>query len=155
MWSRVPALALAGSAALFGVSMALAQSGPPASAPPPPKNLQVFPKEIPRPQLIANMKMFSQSLGVRCTYCHVGTEGQPATMDFASDAKKEKLTARKMLLMTRRINEQDFGVKSFTDVKVTCFTCHRGSTKPVAMPPADAPAGTPSPPARKPERGAV
>ena len=84
MWSRVPALALAGSAALFGVSMALAQSGPPAGGPPPPpKNLQVFPKDIPRPQLIANMKLFSQSLGVRCTHCHVGEEGK---LDFPSDA---------------------------------------------------------------------
>lgn len=153
MWSRVPALALAGSAALFGVSMALAQSGPPPGAPPPqpPKNLQVFPKDIPRPQLIANMKMFSQSLGVRCTYCHVGEEGK---LDFPSDGKKEKLTARKMLAMVHRINQQDFGVMDFANVKVSCFTCHRGSTKPVAMPPADAP--VPPPPAAKPpERGAV
>ena len=150
MWSRFPALALAGSAALFGVSMALAQSGPPpGSPPPPPRNLQVFPKDIPRPQLIANMKLFSQSLGVRCTYCHVGEEGK---LDFPSDAKKEKQTARKMLAMVHRINEQDFGVKDFANVKVTCFTCHRGSTKPIAMPPADAP--VPPPPAAKPpERG--
>ena len=153
MWSRVPALALVGSAALFGVSMAMAQSGPPPGAPPPPppKNLQVFPKDIPRPQLIANMRLFSQSLGVRCTFCHVGEEGK---LDFAADAKKEKLTARKMLVMTHRINEQDFGVKDFANVKVTCFTCHRGSTKPVAMPPADAPV-PPPPAAKKPERGAV
>lgn len=152
MWSRVPALALAGSAALFGVSMALAQAGPPPGGPPPPpKNLQVFPKDIPRPQLIANMKLFSQSLGVRCTFCHVGEEGK---LDFPSDGKQEKRTARKMLAMVHRINEQDFGVKDFANVKVTCFTCHRGSTKPVAMPPADAP--VPPPPAMKPpERGAV
>jgi len=154
MWSRVPALALAGSAALFGVSMALAQSGPPpgAPAPAPPKNLQVFPKGIPRPQLIANMRLFSQSLGVRCTHCHLGEEGK---MDFASDAKKEKLVARKMLVMTHRINEQDLGVKDLANAKVTCFTCHRGSTKPVAMPPADAPVATPAPAAKKAERGAV
>jgi hypothetical protein len=152
MWSRVPALALAGSAALFSVSMALAQSGPPPGAPPPPpKNLQVFPKDIPRPQLIANMKLFSQSLGVRCTFCHVGEEGK---LDFASDGKKEKLVARKMLAMVHRINKEDFGVTDFANVKVTCFTCHRGSTKPVAMPPADAPV-PPPPAAKKPERGAV
>jgi len=152
MWSRFPALALAGSAALFGVSMALAQSGPPPGAPPPPpKNLQVFPKDTPRPELIANMRLFSKSLGVQCTHCHMGEEGK---MDFASDAKKEKLIARKMLLMTHRINEQDLGVKDFANVKVTCFTCHRGSTKPVEMPPPDAP--VPPPPATKPpERGAV
>lgn len=150
MWSRFPALTLAGSAALFGVSMALAQSGPPpGSPPPPPRNLQVFPKDIPRPQLIANMKLFSQSLGVRCTYCHVGEEGK---LDFPNDGKKEKLVARKMLAMVHRINQQDFGVTDFANVKVTCFTCHHGSTKPMAMPPADAP--VPPPPAAKPpERG--
>ena len=152
MWSRVPALALAGSAALFSVSMALAQSGPPPGAPPPPpKNLQVFPKDIPRPQLIANMKLFSQSLGVRCTFCHVGEEGH---LDFPNDGKKEKQTARKMLAMVHRINKEDFGVTDFANAKVTCFTCHRGSTKPVAMPPADAPV-PPPPAAKKPERGAV
>ena len=153
MWSRIPAFALSGSAALFGVSMAVAQSGLPAGGgpPPPPKNLQVFPKDIPRPQLIANMRLFSQSLGARCTFCHAGEEGK---MDFASDAKNEKLIARRMLVMTHRINEQDFGVKDFAGAKVTCFTCHRGSTKPVAMPPGDAPAGTSPPAARKPERGA-
>ena len=58
------------------------------------------------------MKFFAQSLGVRCTFCHVGIEGQPlSTFDFASDAKKEKLTARKMLVMVHRINSQDFGIQ--------------------------------------------
>ena len=59
-----------------------------------------------------------------------------------------------MLVMVHRINEQDFGEKDFANVKVTCFTCHRGSTKPVAMPPPDAPV-PPPPAAKKPERGAV
>ena len=153
MLLRIPTLALATSTMLFGVSIAVAQaptapSTPP--PPPPPKNLQVFPKDIPRPQLIASMRFFSQSLGVRCTYCHAGEEGK---LDFASDAKKEKLIARKMLVMTHRINEQDFGLKVLTNAKVTCFTCHRGSTKPVAVPPAEAPAAPPFT-EKKPERGA-
>jgi hypothetical protein len=84
---RIPSLALASSTMLFGVSIALAQAPTtPSAPPPPPKNLQVFPKDTPRPQLIASMRFFSQSLGVRCTYCHAGEEG---TLDFASDAKKE------------------------------------------------------------------
>src|SRR4030095_13041655 len=99
---------------------------------PPYKNLQVLSKGITRDQLISNMKFFSQSLGVRCTHCHVGEEGKPlSTFDFASDAKKEKLIARKMLTMVHRIKGEDLGVKEFKDAKVPCYTCHRGSTKPL------------------------
>jgi hypothetical protein len=148
-------LALIAAAAAFGVSVAFAQtSAPPAPAPfaePPYKNLKVLPQDITRPQLISTMKLFAQSLGVRCTYCHIGDEGKPlSTFDFASDAKAKKLTARKMLAMVHRINEQDFGVRDFSQVKVTCFTCHRGTTKPATFPPADAP--VPPPPAKS-ERG--
>jgi hypothetical protein len=135
MTSRVPAIALSAALAVFGFSVATAQGAQPAAsaasaapaAPPPLKNLQVFPKDISRPELISNMRFFTQSLGVRCTFCHVGAEGQPpSTFDFASDAKKEKLIARKMLLMVQRINSQDFGVQpTMANMKVTCFTCHR------------------------------
>jgi len=150
-------LALVGAVVTFTMSVAFAQTPPaqPAFAAPPYKNLKVLPQDIPRPQLLGTMKLFSQSLGVRCTFCHVGEEGKPlSTFDFASDVKEKKLTARKMLAMVHRINEQDFGVKDFSQVKVTCFTCHRGATKPVAMPPADA-AVPPPPAAKKPERGAA
>src|SRR3954454_7152420 len=157
--TRLPTLLLIASAGLFGLSVAAAQTPPPAQpafAVPPYKNLKVFPQDITRAQLLTNMKFFAQSLGVRCTHCHVGEEGKPlSTFDFASDAKKPKATARKMLAMVHRINEQDFGVTDFANVKVTCFTCHRGSTKPLTAPPADAPVPvkpTAAPPA-KPERG--
>ena len=138
---------LGAATAAFGLSVAFAQTGaPPAFGNPPHKNLKIYPADMPRAQLLANMRLFSQSLGVRCTHCHVGAEGQPlSTFDFASDAKQTKQTARKMLLMVRRINREDFGVTDFKDVKVTCFTCHRGSTKPVAMPP-DAPVPVAPPP---------
>ena len=155
-------LALAAGCAAFFAAVGTAQPTPaPAPAPkaptfavPPYKNLHVLSKDITRDQLISNMKFFAQSLGVRCTHCHVGTEGQPlSTFDFASDAKKEKLVARKMLAMVHRINEQDFGVKEFKDVKVTCYTCHRGSTKPLtAAPPPEVPPAAPQAP-KPPERG--
>ncbi len=150
-------LALAAGCAAFVAAVATAQTPPaPGSGPlaPPYKNLQVLPKDISREQLVGNMKFFAQSLGVRCTHCHVGAEGQPlSTFDFASDAKPAKLVARKMLAMVHRINEQDFGVKDFKDVKLTCYTCHRGSTKPLtAPPPPDVPPAPP--PVTKPaERG--
>ncbi len=155
-------LALTAGCAAFFAAVAVAQPTPaPAPAPqaptfavPPFKNLQVMPKDITRDQLLGNMKFFAQSLGVRCVHCHVGDADKPlSTFDFASDAKKEKLVARKMLAMVHRINEQEFGVKEFKDVKVTCFTCHRGATKPLtAPPPAEAPPAAPQ--ATKPaERG--
>lgn len=141
------------------MSVAAAQTAQPAqpAVPPPFKNLRVFPKDISRPQLIANMKFFAQSLGVRCTYCHVGEEGQPlSTFDFASDAKEKKLTARKMLAMVHRINAEDFHVTDFSKVKVTCFTCHRGSTRPLTAPEPGAPNTVPPAvvPAKPSERGA-
>ena len=151
MRSRIPALALMSAATLFGISVATAQTAPqrapsaPPVSPPPFKNLQVFPKDIARPQLLGSMRFFTQSLGVRCTFCHVGVEGQPpSTYDFASDAKKEKLIARKMLLMVQRINAQDFGIQpGMANAKVTCFTCHRGSQHPLTSPAAETPGTTP------------
>jgi len=139
-------LALVGAVVTFTMSVAFAQTPPaqPAFAAPPYKNLKVLPQDIPRPQLLGTMKLFSQSLGVRCTFCHVGAEGQPlSSFDFASDSKREKQTARKMLAMVHRINQEDFGVTDFSKVKVTCFTCHRGSQHPetqIPPPPATAPA---------------
>ena len=138
-------LVLAAGCAAFAAAIATAQTPQPpqAQAPAPPafKNLRVFPKDITREQLLGNMKFFAQSLGVRCVHCHVGEEGKPlSTFDFASDAKKEKLVARKMLAMVHRINSEDFGVKQFKDAKVTCYTCHRGSTKPLTAPPPPEPA---------------
>ena len=122
---------LGAALAAFGLSIAVAQTAPATFAEPPYKNLKVFPADISRQQLLSNMKFFSQSLGVRCTHCHVGEEGKPlSTFDFASDDKQAKRTARKMLEMVHRINRDDFGVTDFAQVKVTCFTCHRGATKP-------------------------
>ena len=151
--NREKLLLAAGCAALLA-AVASAQTSPTPAAPsplaPPYKNLQVFPKDIQQQQLVSNMKFFAQSLGVRCVHCHVGEEGKPlSTFDFASDAKKEKLVARKMLNMVHRINSEDFGIKDFKDVKVTCYTCHRGATKPLTAIPE--PPATPA--SSSPERG--
>jgi Photosynthetic reaction centre cytochrome C subunit len=148
-------LALVAAAATFAVSVAVAQNLPPPSAAlqpafavPPFKNLKVFPKDVSRAELLSNMKFFSQSLGVRCTFCHVGEEGKPlSTFDFASDTKEKKQTARKMLAMAHRINEENFAAEDPGVLKVTCFTCHRGSTKPLTRPPDPA---VPAPAADKP-----
>ena len=157
----IPQLALASAAAVFAVSVAFAQTAaPPANAPafanPPHKNLKVLPQDIPGPQLLGTMKFFAQSLGVRCTFCHVGTEGQPlSTFDFASDAKPNKNVARGMIRMVKELNTNLPMITGEADSKVTCFTCHRGAQHPATAPtPAVTPASTPPPAPARQERGA-
>jgi hypothetical protein len=82
------------------------------------KNIQVF-NGKPAPQLMDAMHSFTRSLGVKCDFCHV--EGA-----FDKDEKEEKVTARKMILMARKINADNFD----GHMSVTCWTCHRGSTEP-------------------------
>jgi cytochrome c peroxidase len=161
----IPQVALASAAAVFAVSVAVAQTGaPPASTPafanPPHKNLKVLPQDITAPQLLGTMKFFAQSLGVRCTFCHVGTEGQPlSTFDFPSDAKPNKDIARGMIRMVKEINGNLPAITGQADSKITCFTCHRGSKTPATAPPPMTASAPMAPPAAtapaKPERGAA
>lgn len=87
------------------------------------KNIQVL-KGIPADQLIPGMQFITSSLGVGCEFCHV--EGA-----LEKDDKKTKQTARKMMEMMFAINKSNFDGHR----EVTCYSCHRGSAKPVAMPP--------------------
>lgn len=86
------------------------------------KNVQVL-KDIPSDQLIPSMKFITSALGVRCEYCHVENA-------FDKDDKKPKQIARKMMQMMFAINANNFDGKQ----QVTCFSCHRGSPKPLAIP---------------------
>jgi tetratricopeptide (TPR) repeat protein len=92
-------------------------------------NLQFFPKDIAKKQLIDTMRGFSFALGVRCERCHV--QSADKKMDFASDDKQEKKTARMMLRMVSAING-DYVSKIPGDkpVQVECVTCHRGIPQP-------------------------
>jgi hypothetical protein len=101
----------------------------------PPENLKLLqPTEV-----RATMRSFRTALGVRCDFCHV--QGNDA-----SDEKPHKLTARKMIEMTRTINA------TFADSKthVTCYTCHRGASEPLTEPPPGAQPGPGGPPAAPP-----
>jgi hypothetical protein len=119
------------------VLVALLTGATPLAAQWPPEkftNLEVLPDSIPRDTLVQVMAGFTRALGVRCTYCHVGEEGQPlATYDFASDEKHPKEMARRMLRMVAAINGEYLGDHRHGDdppVQVTCATCHRGLTAP-------------------------
>ena len=98
------------------------------------ENLKVFPKDIPVRALIDTMRSFTRALGVRCTYCHVGNEGEPlSSFNFASDDKPEKNKAREMLRMVGAINGQyltKLAARRTPPINVACMTCHRGVSQP-------------------------
>jgi photosynthetic reaction center cytochrome c subunit len=86
------------------------------------KNVQML-KDVPSDQLVPSMKFISSSLGVHCEYCHVENA-------FDKDDKKPKQTARKMMQMMFAINTNNFDGHQ----EVTCYSCHRGSPQPLAIP---------------------
>jgi Photosynthetic reaction centre cytochrome C subunit len=83
------------------------------------RNLRVLPDDIGRQELTETMKIMTRSLGTDCRYCH-----RTDIPDFASDGVKAKAVAREMMQMVERMNRASPGLT------VTCFTCHRGRTKP-------------------------
>jgi hypothetical protein len=100
-------------------------------------NLQVLPLNISHDELIATMKNFAQSLGQKCSYCHVqiaDTGNRDTDFDFVSDAKSEKKAARVMIRMTRTINSDYVSKIPEMYTTVSCWTCHRGHTQPDIQP---------------------
>jgi hypothetical protein len=98
------------------------------------KNLQFFPADISRADLIQRMREFSFALAVRCEYCHVGAD-TPA-QDFALDDKPAKLKARAMLKMTQQINATllpQVPSRAEPRVEVNCATCHHGLPLPKSL----------------------
>ena len=80
------------------------------------------------PEFDAEMKGFVAALGVNCGYCHVRG-------NYASDANEHKLVARRMIEMTKLIDQQFFpdykpGYDESRLGQVTCFTCHQGELRP-------------------------
>jgi hypothetical protein len=131
------------SAVLVLASLPIAAQAPPAqNAPhypplPRPSNLQVLPKNIPQPELMSLMRGYTKALGVECEFCHAE---DPAThrLNFASDAKPDKATARIMISMTMEINKKYLSTVKDPDATpadktVTCGTCHRGNSMPAAF----------------------
>lgn len=110
----------------------LAAMAAPAQVPDKFTNLQVFPKDISRDELMQIMRGFSFSLGVRCDHCHAGNDNpQLHGMNFASDEREPKKTARLMLRMVAAIN-RDYITKVSQEpaIQVECVTCHHGLSRP-------------------------
>jgi hypothetical protein len=99
-------------------------------------NVKVFSKSTPVMDLVGTMRNFTGALGVRCTYCHVGSEGQPLSeYDFASDDKRTKLVARQMMRMLAEINTRldTLPGRTASGISATCATCHRGVSRPATL----------------------
>jgi len=86
------------------------------------KNIKVL-NDIPAVEVHPAMEYIMVGLGVGCAYCH-------DVRHFDNDDKPQKRTARNMIQMTLALNSTVFD----NQVRVTCFTCHRGLAIPAASP---------------------
>jgi photosynthetic reaction center cytochrome c subunit len=86
------------------------------------KNIEVL-KGVPAGQLIPAMQFMTASLGVQCTFCHLGDH-------FEKDDKKPKQVARDMMQMMFALNKNNFEGRR----EVTCYSCHRGAPNPLTIP---------------------
>src|SRR5947208_8421063 len=116
------AIATAGLLLLAADLLARPSASKPKTAAETYKNVQVL-KDVPADDLIPAMQFITASLGVECDFCHVRDA-------FDKDDKKPKQTARKMMQMMFAINQQNFNGQG----KVSCYSCHRGSSVPVSIP---------------------
>lgn len=86
-------------------------------------------------QVRAEMRLMTAALGITCEHCHV--QG-----NFASDEKRTKTTARRMIEMTMGLNSEYFTTAAPAEAaagapaeasklgRVTCYTCHQGAAVP-------------------------
>lgn len=92
-------------------------------------NLQVLPKDTSKADLVSTMREFAFALDVRCPYCHV--EKEDKSIDFASDVRQAKRTARMMMQMVATIDHEYVGkLEDTPSAHVECVTCHHGITQP-------------------------
>jgi hypothetical protein len=105
---------------------------------------------LPESQLFPLMNLLADSLGVRCDYCHVQvapdlvrTPSNVGGWVWDRDDKPQKRKAREMMQMVIDLNAGRFKGES----RITCYTCHRGSTRPARTPPLPPPADSATTPA--------
>ena len=128
----------------FTVVLSGSQGAPPSSPQRPPmaetvfKNIQVL-KGIPVDEFMGTMGFFATATGLNCTDCHVDESGGSWARYADDNALKQQ--TRRMVVMMRTINQQNFGGRQV----VTCYTCHRGFTKPTVQPSINNLYGSPPP----------
>jgi photosynthetic reaction center cytochrome c subunit len=91
------------------------------------KNVQIL-RGIPVKEFLDTMGFFSAATGMNCIDCH-SPQGADSLDGYAIDTPL-KQTARKMMLMVNLLNKGNFGGER----KVTCYTCHRATDHPEAIP---------------------
>jgi outer membrane lipoprotein-sorting protein len=102
------------------------------------KNVQVL-KGISVDEFMATMGFFAASLSLNCTDCHI-SESSGDWARYADDTGLKRVT-RSMILMVNNLNKGNFGGRR----AVTCYSCHRGTTRPKVMPSLAVQYGVPSP----------
>src|SRR6266436_8962363 len=131
----------AASAYVLCVGLASAQAGSgqkPQMAEDVFKNIQVL-KGISVDEFMATMGFFAASLGLNCTDCHI-SESSGDWARYADDTTLKR-TTRRMIQMVNTINAGNFGGRR----AVTCYSCHRGTTRPKVIPSLAEQYGTPPP----------
>jgi hypothetical protein len=90
------------------------------------KNVQLL-KGIPVKEFMNTMGFFSAATNLNCIDCH-----SPQSEDLAGYAidTPMKQTTRKMITMVDTLNKANFGGQR----RVTCYTCHRATDRPEAIP---------------------
>lgn len=84
---------------------------------------------LPLDEFMDTMGFFASSLSMTCTDCHSAESG--GDWNHYIDETPRMTTARKMVQMVAKINQENFGGAKM----VTCFTCHRfDANTPEAVP---------------------
>ena len=102
------------------------------------KNVQVL-KGISVSEFMGTMGFFSASLSLNCTDCHI-SESSSDWGKYADDTALKR-TTRRMIQMVNTLNKDNFGSRR----AVTCYSCHRGTTRPKVIPSLMEQYGTPPP----------
>jgi photosynthetic reaction center cytochrome c subunit len=99
------------------------------------KNIQVL-RGLTVDQFMGTMGFIAAALSLNCIECH----DTSSTAAFALDNPR-KLMARRMIVMVNALNKANFGGRR----EVTCYSCHRGDTRPRVTPRLTEQYGTPPP----------
>ena len=123
--------------AALGLAVVLIARPAHAQVPEKPKNLKVLPADLSRDSVVKIMRyVVAGGLGVTCSFCHGAPNVPFDSIDFASDERQTKRTAREMMRMVSRINGELLPAvpgRGTPAIEVQCITCHRGVQRPLML----------------------